>query len=180
MRRIVFPLQERLKGKNTHVVLKELESSQWLSKNQIQELQFGRLKTHLEFAYQYVPYYRSLFDQYGTPPERIKDFSDFRRIPFLTREALRDEFERLRANTPIRGVQKLSTGGSTGSPVTVLTDPVRNSFIDAARLRAHRWFEADMGVREIVLWGSPIEITRQDYVRLIRDGLLNSMAAIRI
>jgi phenylacetate-CoA ligase len=173
-RQVVFPLQERIKGKVTYAVLRKLEKSQWFPASRIQELQFERLKNHLEFAYQHVPYYRRLFDEQGTQPDRIKDFTDFRRIPFLTRESLREQFESLRASVPIRGVQKLSTGSSTGSPVTVLVDPVRNSFVDAARLRSHRWFNADMGVREIVLWGSPIEITRQDYLRYARDRLLNS------
>jgi phenylacetate-CoA ligase len=173
-RRVVFPLQEFLKGKSTHAFLNELENSQWLLPGRIQELQFDRLKRHLDFAYEHVLYYRRLFDTHGISPNQIKDFTDFRRIPFLTRKLLRDQFESLQANAPMRGVQKLSTGGSTGSPVTVLVDPVRNSFVDAARLRSHRWFDADVGVREIVLWGSPIEITRQDYLRYARDRLLNS------
>ena len=173
-RQVVFPLQERIKGKNTHAVLKELQRSQWLPASRIEELQFDRLKHQLEFAYLRAPFYRRLFDEHGTPPNRIKDFRDFRRMPFLTRENLRSQFESLRASTTVRGVQKMSTGGSTGSPVTVLVDPVRNSFIDAARLRSHRWFNADIGVREIVLWGSPIENTRQDYVRCVRDWFLNS------
>jgi phenylacetate-CoA ligase len=173
-RRVVFPLQERLKGKSTLSLLKELERSQWLPAGRMQELQFDRLKQQLEFAYHHVPYYRRLFDEHGTPPHRINDFTDFHRIPFLTRETLRAQFDTLRSRLRIRGVQKISTGGSTGSPVAVLIDPVRNSFIDAARLRSHRWFDADLGVREIVLWGSPIEITRQDYIRSMRDLLLNS------
>jgi phenylacetate-CoA ligase len=173
-RRIFFPVQERIKGKNTHAVLRDLQKSQWLSADRIQEIQFDRLKRQLEFAYKYVPYYRGLFDQHDIQPHRIKDFSDFRRIPFLTREHLRSQFESFQANTTIRGVQKMSTGGSTGSPVTVLVDSVRNSFIDAARLRSHLWFDVDMGAREIVLWGSPIENTKQDYVRCVRDWLLNS------
>ena len=173
-RRLIFPLQERIKSKRTHAVLQELERSQWLSANRVRELQFDRLKRHLEFAYQHALYYRRLFDEHGIQPDQIKDFADFRRIPFLTRESLRDQFGGLRASAPIRGVQKISTGGSTGSPVTVLVDPIRNSFVDAARLRSHRWFDADVGVREIVLWGSPIEITRQDYIRYARDRLLNS------
>jgi len=173
-RRIIFPLQERIKGKSSYAMLRDLQKSQWLSANRIQEIQFDRLKRHLEFAYQYSPYYHLLFDQYDIPPHRIKDFNDFRRIPFLTREHLRTQFESIQATTRIRGVQKISTGGSTGSPVTVLVDPLRNSFVDAARLRSHRWFDADMGVREIVLWGSPIENTKQDYIRYARDCLLNS------
>ncbi len=173
-RRVIFPLQERLKGKNTYAVLTDLERSEWLPKSAILELQFKQLHKQLDFAYQHVPYYRRLFDEYGIRTERIKDFSDFRRIPFLTRDLLRDQFDALKSDIAMRGVQKMSTVGSTGSPVAVLIDPVRNSFIDAARLRSHRWFEADMGVREIVLWGSPIEVTRQDRIRVARDRLLNS------
>lgn len=172
--RVLFPIQERLKGKSTYAFLNELERSQWFPAGRIEELQFGRLKQHLEFAYQHVPYYRRLFDENETQPHRIKDLTDFHRVPFLTRELLRDQFESLRASPTIRRVQKMSTGGSTGSPVAVLVDPIRNSFIDAARLRSHRWFDADMGAREIVLWGSPIEVTRQDYIRYFRDRLLNS------
>lgn len=174
VQRAIFPLQELIKGKNTYAVLHELEDSQWFSKEQLAELQFSRLKAHLEYAYRHVPYYRDLFDQHDSRPERIKDLSDFRRIPFLTRDLLREQFDSLGSCAPVRGVQRMSTGGSSGSPVAILVDAVRNTFVDAVRLRTHRWFGADMGVREVVLWGSPIEITRQDYVRLLRDRLLNS------
>jgi phenylacetate-coenzyme A ligase PaaK-like adenylate-forming protein len=173
-RHILFPLQERLKGKNTHAVLKDLETSQWLSGSEMQELQFRRLQKYLQFAYDNTTYYREVFDEHGCRPNGIQDFEDFQRLPYLTRELLREKFESLRSTERIAGIQKMSTGGSTGSPVTVLVDVERNSFIDAARLRAHRWFHADMGCREIVLWGSPIEITRQDRVRILRDRLLNS------
>ena len=160
-RKIVFPLQEFVKGKSTLQQVKRLEETQWLSPDGLRELQLERLKHHLEFAYQYVPYYRRLFDEHNTQPNRIISFNDFRKIPFLTREALRADFNSLQSNIPVRGIQKISTGGSSGSPVIILSDAKRHSFIDAARLRAHRWFEADVGIKEIVLWGSPIEITRE-------------------
>jgi phenylacetate-CoA ligase len=68
----------------------------------------------------------------------------------------------------------MSTGGSTGSPVTIMVDRERAAFTDATRLRAHRWFGVDMGSSELVLWGSPIETGRQDLVRNVRDRLLNT------
>ena len=45
---------------------------------------------------------------------------------------------------------------------------------EGIRLRAHRWFGLEPGEREVVLWGSPIEVTRQDRVRALRDRLINS------
>jgi phenylacetate-CoA ligase len=49
-----------------------------------------------------------------------------------------------------------------------------HGFADAARLRAHRWFGLEPGAREVVLWGSPIELGRQSWWREMRDRLLNS------
>ena len=50
----------------------------------------------------------------------------------------------------------------------------RMGFGEAVRLRAHRWFGLQPGAREVCLWGSPIELTRQDRWREIRDRLINS------
>src|SRR3989449_11666791 len=47
-------------------------------------------------------------------------------------------------------------------------------FAIALRHRAHRWFGLEPGAGEIVLWGSPIEATRQDRLRNLRDWLINS------
>ena len=172
--RVIFPLHEWLKGKPTHARLKEIERTQWLDPEALRELQFRRLRRHLEFAYREVPYYTRLLDEHELQPSRVKDFTDFARIPFLTKEIMRKHFQDLQPRTALRGVKRMSTGGSTGVPVTFLVDPERNAFTDAARLRVHRWYNVDMGAREIVLWGSSIELTRQDIVRKIRDRLVNS------
>lgn len=172
--RIIFPLHERLKGKPTHARLREIERTQWLSPEELRNLQFQRLRRHLEFAYREVPYYTRLLDEHELQPWRIASFEDFARIPCLTREIVRKHFDDLQPRTRIPRVQRMSTGGSTGAPVTVLVDMERMAFADAARLRAHRWFGVDMGAREIVLWGSPIELTKQDRLRALRDRLINS------
>ena len=172
--RAIFPLHERLKGKPTHPILGELETSQWLDPGAIRQIQFRKLRRHLDFAYREVPYYTRLLDDHGLQPWRIQNLADFARIPFLTKDIVRAHFKELQPRTPLRGVQRLSSGGSTGAPVTVMVDRLRAAFTDATRLRAHRWFGADIGVREVVLWGSPIELTRQDRIRAVRDRLINS------
>jgi len=174
VRRVLYPLHERLKRKPTFRWLAELERSQWLSPEQIAEYQFTRLRRLVEFAYEHVPYYRTTLDEHGVPPQRLQSPHDFRDFPFLTRELIRTRFEDLRARASLPNVHKRSSGGSTGSPVTVLVDMNRMGISEAGRLRAQRWYGVEPGSREIVLWGSPIEITRQDRVRQIRDWCLNS------
>jgi phenylacetate-CoA ligase len=174
VRKCLFPLQEFLKGKRTYKRLEELEQTQWLSAKEIHEFQFRRLKEHLEFAYHQVPYYNRILNDHGLQPSRITSIADFARIPFLTKDIIRQEFARLQPTRKRSRVQRMSTGGSTGAPVTVLIDAERTAFTDACRMRAHRWYGVDVGSREIVLWGSPIELTKQDHVRGLRDRLMNS------
>ena len=174
VRRVLYPLHERLKRKPTFRRLEELEHTQWLSPEQLAEYQFVRLQRLLEFAYAHVPYYRAILDRHGRPGGRLESPDDLGRIPLLTRELVRTSFDDLRARASLPRVHQRSSGGSTGAPVTVLVDMGRMGFGEAARLRAQRWFGVNVGAREIVLWGSPTEITRQDRVRQIRDWCLNS------
>lgn len=174
VRRVLFPVHERLKRKPTFRWLRELERTQWLDPDSLREYQLCRLQGHLQWAYSHVPYYRALFDEHDLAPSRIRSFDDLHRVPFLTREILRSRFDDLRATVRLPNVTRRSTGGSTGVPVTVEVDMERMGISEAARLRAHAWFGLKPGEREIVLWGSPIEITQQDRLRQFRDWLLNS------
>lgn len=172
--RVLFPLHEWLKRKPTFRRLGELERTQWLSADRIAELQMERLRGLLEWATTHVPYYRSVLAERGLRPRDIVAIHDLARLPFLTRELVQTRFDDLRARAALRGVHRRSSGGSTGVPVTVLVDMDRMGMQEGARLRAHRWFGLEPGAREVVLWGSPIEVTRQDRVRGLRDWLLNS------
>jgi phenylacetate-CoA ligase len=137
-------------------------------------MQFDRLRAQIELAYNHTVYYRRLLDEYGVSPRSIQSVADVRRIPPLTREALRRNFDDLRTRgIPLGRVQRWSSGGSTGTPVARLVD-VSEGIHMAVRHRAHRWFGVEPGAREIVLWGSSIELGRQDVVRSVRDWLLNS------
>src|SRR6185503_1265214 len=170
----VFPIQEWLKRKPTYAFLRELESSQWLSIAALRELQLRRLKEQLVYAHREVPYYRELFDRIGVRPAQIHSLRDFAAVPHMEKEIIGVHSEDLQPETRIPGTQKMSTGGSTGSPVAVYVDRERAAFTDAVRMRAHRWFGIGAGAREIALWGSPIELGRQGFIRNLRDRFVNS------
>jgi len=174
VRHVVLPLHERLKRTPTFAWLARLERTQWMEPEKLSELQFAELRRHLEFAYRHTRYYRRLLNEHELPPHRIQSLADFRKVPVLTRKLLRENFTDLAATGVRLGrVQRVATGGSTGEPVTLLVD-MSAGFNIALRHRAHRWFGLEPGAREIVLWGSPIEATRQDRLRDLRDWLINS------
>jgi len=171
--RVLFPLHEALKRKPTFAWLRRLERTQWWPADRLEAFRLARLRALLLAAEARVPYYRELFRRHGLEPARAT-FEDLARVPPLTRRTVRERFADLAARPPAGPVQALATGGSTGVPVRVLVDMARLGFGEAARLRAHRWFGLAPGVREVVLWGSPIELGRQDRLRALRDRLLNS------
>jgi phenylacetate-CoA ligase len=54
-------------------------------------------------------------------------------------------------------------------------DRRRQAYDAAARALTHRWWGIDIGDKELYLWGSPLEITKQDKIKDLRDRLTNEL-----
>ncbi|MGK5065183.1 glycosyltransferase [Janthinobacterium sp. LB3P112] len=171
--RWLFPLHEWLKGHHSARLLRRLERSQWWSAEQLQQWQLARLRHLLRHARDHVPYYRALFARSGFDPGQVRQLSDLSRLPLLRKRDIasaRDSFKSARAV----GLRPFATGGSSGEPLQFFLGRRRVSHDIAAKWRATRWWGVDIGDREAVLWGSPIELQAQDRVRRLRDALLRS------
>ncbi|MBI3772193.1 MAG: phenylacetate--CoA ligase family protein [Gammaproteobacteria bacterium] len=171
--RFIFPLQEHLKGHSTMRVMREMEQSQWWSRQQLESYQVQRLQELLREAGRHVSYYRNLFRDIGFNPDKIASVSDLGGLPFLTKEIIRANLERLKADHAI-GLARFNTGGSSGQPLIFFIGNQRVSHDVAAKWRATRWWGVDIGDPEIVVWGSPIELGAQDRVRVWRDKIMRT------
>jgi phenylacetate-CoA ligase len=169
----LFPLHERLKGHSTVAALKSMERSQWLPRTDIQQVQLQRLREFLVRIGRDVPYYRELFGARGFKPQETASLLDLQRLPLAGKTEIRANMERLKADNAGQ-LERFSTGGSTGEPLVFYRGRERVSHDVAAKWRATRWWDVDIGDPEIVLWGSPIELGSQDRIRLLRDRLLRT------
>lgn len=165
--------QEFVKGHATFRVLRDMQRAQWLTGDKLQELQEQRLRALLQCAQTDVPYYRDLFRDLRIDVNHLRHSSDLRLVPFLTKEIIRQNLDRLR-NTEAKRVQKFSTGGSTGAPLVFFLGATRVSSDVAARMRAESWFGVSPVDPEFAIWGSPVELTKQDRVRDLRDRILRT------
>jgi phenylacetate-CoA ligase len=172
-RNLFFPLHERAKRHHTFQMIREMEEEQWLASGEFHEIQEQRLQVLLRHAFRNSKYYRAVLQQSGLSPGHFQNISDLSNFPFLTKSIIRTQLEDLRSTDGSR-VQKFTTGGSTGSPVAFYLGSRRVSSDVAARWRAERWWGVGIGDREYVIWGSPLELTRQDRVRSIRDRVLRT------
>lgn len=171
--RVLFPLHEKLKGHDSVAVRERLEKTQWLGPADLQVLQNRRLREFLVTIGQRVPFWREQFRELGFDPAAVQGVQDLQRLPLMDKVRMRAATERLKAegHGPLT---RYNTGGSSGQPLIFYIGKARKSHDVAAKWRATRWWGVDIGDREAVIWGSPIEHGAQDRLRQWRDALMRS------
>jgi len=169
----LFPLHERMKGHASVQLRRELERTQWLGPDEIGRVQGDRLRLFLEEIGHRVPYYRDMFARIGFDPREVRSAADLAALPLLDKRTIRAAGDSLRAVDADK-LSRYNTGGSSGEPLVFYIGKGRRTHDVAAKWRATRWWGVDIGDREIVVWGSPIELGAQDWMRLSRDRLLRS------
>lgn len=173
-RHLIFPLHEWLLRRRTFHYVRALEASQWLSPDEMAALQRRKLEALFSHAAARVPFYQQRFREAGVSPGSGGDpFELLRRLPLLSKDDIRRHESAMLWHDAPGGLHRHNTGGSTGEPLIFRVDRRRQGYDQAARIRTHRWFGADIGDRELYLWGSPIEWRRADSVKRFRDGLFN-------
>jgi len=170
---LIFPLQERLKKHSTVQVRALMEKSQWWAPAELEKYRTQRLRAFLSDVGKNVPYYRDLFAASSFDPESITTIEDLRRLPFLTKSLIRNHTEAIKSPLA-EDLARFNTGGSSGEPLIFFIGKERVSHDVAAKWRATRWWDVDIGDPEIVVWGSPIELGAQDRVRYLRDAMMRT------
>jgi phenylacetate-CoA ligase len=93
------------------------EKAECMSKDEREELQLKNLQKVVKRAYETVPYYHKRFDEVGVKPEDIKTMDDIHRLPFTTKDDLRDAYPFGMFAVPRREIVEVHTSsGTTGKP----------------------------------------------------------------
>jgi phenylacetate-CoA ligase len=91
-----------------------------LSVDELRQTQLARLRETVRAAYDNVPHYRSGFDAAGVRPEDITSLDDIRRLPFLVKTDLRDNYPFGMFAVPREQVVRVhGSSGTTGRPTVV-------------------------------------------------------------
>lgn len=118
-------------------LLFQMESTQWLSADELQARQSRQLRALLAHARRHCPFYC----------ERLpEDLARWGEIPLLTRADLQAQSDTIRATVYPRVHGKafdIATGGSTAEPIRVRRTALTQVFWQAATLRDHLWHRRD-------------------------------------
>jgi len=91
-----------------------------LPREALEALQLKRLKNIVEKVYATVPFYRQRFNEYGITPDNIKSLADLQKLPFTTKQDLRDNYPFGMFAVPKEQVVRIhASSGTTGKPTVV-------------------------------------------------------------
>ena len=142
-----------------------LRTTDTWSRSDIERYQLEAIQRLVARASTQTTGYRSLFDNAGVGPGDIATLADVRRLPYVTKEMLRDSLAAYTATT--EGCDYVTTGGSTGIPFGMYRTP--RAFARELASKAHQyerrgWQEGDP---QLVLRGLPIDTP--DHTALVDD-----------
>ncbi len=88
------------------------------SRDEIIAIQNEKIVKQVKHVYENVAYYRDLMDKAGVKPEDIKSIEDIRKLPFLTKNDLREAYPCGMLAVPMNDCVRIhSTSGTTGKRV---------------------------------------------------------------
>ena len=91
-----------------------------LSRAEMEALQLERLQETVKRVYEKVPPYRAKMDAIGLKPEDIKSLKDLSRLPFVTKQDLRDNYPFGLFAVPKEELLRIhASSGTTGKPTVV-------------------------------------------------------------
>jgi phenylacetate-CoA ligase len=96
------------------------ETYECMDRENLTRLQTDRLKETVRRVYQNVPFYRQKFQEAGLNPEDVQTLDDLRKLPFTTKQDLRDNYPYGMFAVPLSEIVRIhASSGTTGKPTVV-------------------------------------------------------------
>ncbi|MGL4423269.1 MAG: phenylacetate--CoA ligase family protein, partial [Gemmataceae bacterium] len=155
-RHLLQPLLARKRQSRHLHYLHTLEQTQFDSPTIIAARQLGTLRRLLHHCYTTVPYYRRTWDECGLRPTDVRQLSDLRQFPILTKADIRAHGPELLSTAfDARTLLTKKTSGSTGVPLVIRIDEAAKQFKYATTLRSDQWSGWRRGEAVAKIWGNP-------------------------
>jgi phenylacetate-CoA ligase len=91
-----------------------------MDKEDLAQLQLERLESTLNRVYRNVPFYRKTFDGSGVDIDAVRSIDDLRRLPFTTKDDLRENYPYGLFAVPLREVVRIHASSGTTGMATVV------------------------------------------------------------
>ena len=155
-------------GLATRKLLRRMEHSQWLSREELDMTRLARLQKLVKYAYENVPYYQQLYKRLDIHPDDIKTLKDFQALPFITKEEVINNLDFSVSSTPQNKLEIMETGGSTGMPLRCFIDGSYWTWNSAFEWLGRSWYGVNEGDKAAWFWGSLRDIPDQALINRLK------------
>jgi phenylacetate-coenzyme A ligase PaaK-like adenylate-forming protein/O-antigen/teichoic acid export membrane protein len=158
---------------------KDYQVNQYLPRDILEREQLERLNRLLNHAYKNVSYYHEILKDSGLRENDkivLRSLKDLEQMPFLTKEIIRSEQERIYSRDhKSRKSYHNSSGGTTGEPVKIIQDRDYLIAEGATFLLPKNWKGVDPYDSEIIIWGAERDTFegKKPPLERVRDFLRN-------
>ena len=154
-------------------ILRSIEMTPFLSRNEIEVRQFKRLSELLRIAESKVPFYREMFRSLGITARDIRNLDDFAKLPILTKDIVRERLpELIREDVPASRLLVTHSGGSTGVPLTFYRTKLSKAISEAGTFRNLKQCGWRPGEMIAYFWGFNDRLNSLPRWRLSAEQLL--------
>lgn len=132
----------------------QFEHTQWMSADELLELQLLQAQQVIDHAARSTPYYRERFADCDRPRTGALTYDAFRALPILKRSDIQSAgTDLISQQLPAEHGQMLtsSTSGSTGQPITTKATTLTALFLRALGLRFHLWHKRDLSRKNMTI-----------------------------
>lgn len=171
----LFPLHTWTISRRAIYYYQILKQTQWLTREQMTELQERKLRKIIRHAYYHVPYYREIMRSSGLRPSDIQHISDLKKLPLLNKQNVRENlyFDLFADNHNKKEMLRISTSGSTGQPFVCYADKHQLEMRWAATLRSAEWTGYQFGDKQARLWHQTLGMTRKQVFKEYLNAFLS-------
>lgn len=159
-------------GWETRKHLNSLRKTQWLSRSELDQYQFSKIKHLVTSAYENIPYYHHLYQDHDIHPLEVKTWDDFHSLPIVTKEDVKKHLEEFINPRKQTYAQDVFTGASTGEPMKFYIEDSFWWWNAAYEQRGREWHGVQEGDKVAWIWGAEDDIPDWTWYAQIKSRLM--------
>lgn len=113
-----------------------IKSSSSFTDKDYEEYEWEQISNVLDIAFKTIPFYQSLYAEYGINRNQIQNFHDFSMLPIINKQLIKENLKSFTSSKFQNHKLRMNTGGSSGSPLEFfihkgITRPKERAFLNA-------------------------------------------------
>lgn len=165
LRKSLFVLAHEIGDPSFFATFRRVRAAQRRPYADLKIEQEKQLRGLIAYAYDQVPYYRTLFKELNLLPQDIRTIEDLEKLPILTKDVIKANWEAFKpASLLSQKYDPDATGGSTGTPMQFRVSR-HDRYLSAALLyRGWGYGGYELGDRMVFLAGSSLDVGTKPWI----------------